>query len=548
MNKSANTLIQQTQKFRKTTGFYKRSLDKAIYKYHLSRRLKVIINSVIIAFPALLQFIFFSDIKYLVSFLICISFLLSFFFLFRLRLMLTFPFVVISFAFSIYIALYSQSPGATAIMAIFNTKLEAIIGFLKSPRILAGLIVLSIILLGYIRLVLMGSRPGEEKELPYLRARRYVLFIMLAASICLYVPVRSHLNTTYPFSIIYNSTSYVKILARMEKVSEREYIFKGTLDSNFRQKTGTFILILGESSRRANWSLYGYRRNTNVFLKGVMSERPRNFILLKDYLSTAQTTYPNMMTIFSLLPSKNFAEIPDYPSFTRIMKRVSFRTYFISTYTNIFSNFISADKNIIVDSKDDLSLLPEIREVLEDRQDARKLIIVHLRDSHLAFSGYEYTYEDYVSPTNKPMVDKYDNSIIHTGEFLKGLTAQVLGSSEPVFAWYMPDHGENLNDFNDGNYGHGTSGFTRYELELPSIMFFNDAFIAANPEIRRVSKNSGFRTSHSNVSNTFLGLSGIYPDEYRGDLDLSSQDFEEGEPYIIDENLFPIRYSKAKIQ
>ncbi|MFZ2654365.1 MAG: hypothetical protein WAX69_05575 [Victivallales bacterium] len=45
-----------------------------------------------------------------------------------------------------------------------------------------------------------------------------------------------------------------------------------------------------------------------------------------------------------------------------------------------------------------------------------------------------------------------------------------------------------------------------------------------------------------------MGLCGIYPREYRKTFDLSSKEYRYEEPYIIDCDLFPVRYSKANIQ
>ncbi len=339
-----------------------------------------------------------------------------------------------------------------------------------------------------------------------------------------------------------------KILAEMKESEKKRYLFNGTLDPGFREKNGSIILIVGESSRRASWSLYGYKRKTNVFMKAMCEKYPDNYILFKDYRATGQTTYPNLMSIFSVMPAKEFPEMPRHPSFVRILKNVAYRAYFISTYQNIFMSFIGADENIIAKSGDDDSLVPELEQVLEDKKHQKKIIVMHLKGSHFAFTDYNYSYADYIFPSDNPMIDKYDNSIVNTDLFLKKIADLVMKSSEPLCMWYMPDHGENLNDFGDGNLGHGCGSFTCFELELPSIIFFNNAFLEKNPMIRNVSRNSSFTVSHSNVSQTIMGLSGIYPREYRKTYDLSSDEYRYEEPYVIDCDLFPVKYSKATIQ
>jgi heptose-I-phosphate ethanolaminephosphotransferase len=305
---------------------------------------------------------------------------------------------------------------------------------------------------------------------------------------------------------------------------------------------------VGESSRRASWGLYGRNRKTNAFLRKEIEKSPDNFILFKDYISTAQTTYPALMSIFSVIPSKDFMEIPKHPSFVRILKTAGYKTYFLSTYGNIFLNFINADNEIITKAGDDLALVPDLKKILDFRDIDKKFIIMHLKGSHLAFSEYKHSYRDYIFPSGDAIKDKYANSILHTDLLLKNIANLIMLEKEPVCVWYISDHGENLNDLNDGNYGHGCSGFTKFEIELPSIMFFNDAFSDDNPKIRTVTENKNITVSHSNISHTFMGLCGIYPDEYRGRYDLSSPLFTYEEPYLIDVDLFPIKYSRAEIQ
>lgn len=166
----------------------------------------------------------------------------------------------------------------------------------------------------------------------------------------------------------------------------------------------------------------------------------------------------------------------------------------------------------------------------------------------MAFSNYTFSYRDYIFPGKNQIVDKYDNSIVHTSKLLGELAEMVIASDSPICAWYMPDHGEILNDFGDGIYGHGTSDFAKYEIELPSVMFFNDSFAENNSELKMIGKNNRDKISHSNVSHTFFGLTGIYPSEYLKEFDLASPYYKYEDPYLISSDLFPLKYSRANIR
>ena len=452
-----------------------------------------------------------------------------------------------SFIYTVFLVIYKKSLGATSIMALMNTKTEVMFDFTVSPKMIPQTLLFVIVFILYFRFIILKGK-GDDKEMLVEKNSRYLsITIMIATSVFSFFGY-TYMIKAYPFSMSYDSSTYVKIISQMKKNADKKYHFEGRLQPGFNDLKGTFILIVGESSRRASWGLYGYHRNTNAFLKKEFDKHPDNFILFKDYIATAQTTYPSLMSIFSVMPSKDFMDIPRHPSFVRILKTASYKTYFLSTYGNIFLNFINTDETIITKTGDDLDLIPDLRIILDARNIDKKLIVMHLRGSHFAFSEYKYTYNDYIFPSGNDVKDKYANSILHTDLFLRNTANLIMGEKEPVCVWYMPDHGENLNDLNDGNYGHGCSGFTRYEIELPSLMFFNDAFLKDNPKIKEVMENKNTMISHSNVSHTVLGLCGVYPKEYKGKHDLSSLSFQYEEPYLIDVDLFPIKYSRAEIQ
>jgi glucan phosphoethanolaminetransferase (alkaline phosphatase superfamily) len=455
---------------------------------------------------------------------------------------------MISLVYTVFLLIYKKSLGATSIMAIMNTKTEVMFNFTVSPKMIPQALLFMAIFIFYFRFIILKGK-DDDKEVLIAKNSRYIAITVLIATSAYFFFGYNSLIKAFPFSLSFNSGTYVKIISQMKKTAETKYRFNGNLQAGFKGKKSTFILIVGESARRASWSLYGFQRKTNAFLRKVIEKNPDNFILFKNYISTSQTTYPSLMSIFSVIPSRDFLEIPKNPSFIRILKSVNYKTYFLSTYTNIFMNFINADENIITKSTDDdIDLIPVLAKILDEKKISKKLVIMHLKGSHFAFSEYKYTYKDYIFPSSNPIRDKYANSILHTDIFLQNIANLIMLEKEPVCVWYMPDHGENLNDSNDGNYGHGCSGFTRYEIELPSIMFFNNAFLENNPGIKTVIKNRNILISHSNVSHTILGLCGVYPKEYKGKYDLSSPYFKFEEPYLIDVDLFPIRYSNAEIE
>lgn len=516
-------------------------------KYHICFKLKILINCFIIVLPAFVQYLLFDEPGYLISFVLCFCFLISAFFLTRARLILTLPLAILSFVYTFFLVVYHKSLGTTSIMALMNTEVDVMFNFTVSPIMVTATIIFVLAFAMYFRfIILKGADDDNEVLIP--KGKGYIPATVMVSTFVFIMLGYGYMTEAYPFSMFNDSTTYVKIVSEMKKTADKRYDFEGTLRPGYKEGKGSFILIIGETDRRASWSLYGYERETNAFLKADIDKHPENFILFNNYIATAQTTYPSLMSIFSVIPAKDFVQIPRHPSFVRILKNLGYGTYFVSTYENIFMNFINADQNIIIKDEVDTALIPVLKTILNSEKGAKKLIVVHLRGSHCAFSQYKYAYGDYIFPNKNSISDKYDKSIMCTDMFLKGISELVMSEKNPLCAWYMPDHGENLNDSGDRNFMHGCGGFTKYEIELPSVMIFNDRFMESTPEIKTLNGNRDILLSHSNVSHTVMGICGVYPREYQSKYDASSGGFRYEEPYLVDVDLFPVRYSNARIK
>ena len=322
-------------------------LEHICLRYHICVKSKILLNSLIITLPAFVQYLLFDEPEYLLSFILCFSFTASAFLLTRARLILTLPFAIISFIYTFFLVIYRKSLGATSIMALMNTQVDVMFNFTVSPTMITATLIFAIAFSMYLRfIILKGKDDDNEVLLP--KNKRYIPITIMVATTFFFLFEYAYVVRAYPFSMSADSTTYVKIVSEMKTTAEKRYDFKGTLRPGHRESKGSFVLIVGESARRASWSLYGYERRTNAFLKHEIDERPDNFILFKDYIATGQTTYPSLMSIFSVVPAKDFIHIPEHPSFVGILGNLDYETYFVSTYDNIFRNFINAKENIII--------------------------------------------------------------------------------------------------------------------------------------------------------------------------------------------------------
>ena len=101
---------------------------------------------------------------------------------------------------------------------------------------------------------------------------------------------------------------------------------------------------------------------------------------------------------------------------------------------------------------------------------------------------------------------------------------------------YVSDHGENLNDSGDGNLSHGAKGITIFEIDIPMVLYFNEAFSQTMPSVtERLRRTSTIIGHHDMIAQTFLGVVGLKDKAiYQSEMDLCSPQFTGGPLFFAD--------------
>ncbi|MCZ6594187.1 MAG: phosphoethanolamine transferase, partial [Bacteroidetes bacterium] len=339
------------------------------------------------------------------------------------------------------------------------------------------------------------------------------------------------------------------------------YQFSGDIDSPGELKE-TYILIIGESARKASMSLYGYHRDTNPILQNFMATYRQNIIPYTNAISVSPFTRASVPVMLSVTDAKSIKALKYRPSIIKIFNAVGYKTFLISNqprrgfHHDVISTMMKDVASSIyledvgsVDKTYDAAVIPFLERCLKDTSN-KKLIVIHLIGSH-------YNYKERYPPNHsffegESLVTTYNNSIRYTDLVLGEIAKVVLNSDQAIAVLYVSDHGENLNDNNDNNFGHGRNDFTQYELEIPFIFIFNSAFIETKTsKVEKLIKRKNYAVSHDHVSHTLLGLAGIYDDQvYKESKDLASPFLFEQGRYVIDRddmNIFLVNLYKGRI-
>jgi glucan phosphoethanolaminetransferase (alkaline phosphatase superfamily) len=182
----------------------------------------------------------------------------------------------------------------------------------------------------------------------------------------------------------------------------------------------------------------------------------------------------------------------------------------------------------------DANLVPLLEEELNRQTNSARLIVLHLYGSHFKYdSRYPSSHGVYNEGTEK---GKYLNSVAYTDHVLGMMLDLIFTSEKEIVFLYVSDHGEILNDYGDGSFGHGFKKLpkNRSEFEVPFIIAFNDAFLERYDSSASIIKARTLQpVSHDNISHTVLGLMGLRAEVYQPTYDLSSSQFTAHDRYTI---------------
>jgi heptose-I-phosphate ethanolaminephosphotransferase len=253
-----------------------------------------------------------------------------------------------------------------------------------------------------------------------------------------------------------------------------------------------FVLVIGESVRPANLSLYGYGRETTPFLTTIADE----LIVFEDAVSPSSLTHEALK--YALTPA---TVDDDALFFTRkTLLNATSRAGLSSTWISNQPRDIvfdlpyevvsqEADRRVFLNDDPlnaplDGDMLPLVFDAIEGPRPA--FVVVHMFGSHYRYekrvddASRRFTHDiDYVQDLScrVNIVDNYDNTILYLDKFLEQVITGCRERRLACVLGFMSDHGEMLFD-NDRDFGHALVRPQRKEFEVPY-------FYWASPEFRR---------------------------------------------------------------
>lgn len=356
-------------------------------------------------------------------------------------------------------------------------------------------------------------------------------------------------NQLYPVNICYNLYLAFERNAASENYREASRDFKFDARSEHSATAPeVYVMVVGETARAHNFSLYGYPRNTNPLL----SKTP-GIKAFPNVTTQSNTTHKSVPMLLSAASAEDFERLFHEKGILAAFKEAGFHTVFISNQlpNHSFIDFLGeqADEHYFLKKEDasqgnhyDEDLLQKLDEILPlaDASSSahyhyryRKLFVVlHSYGSHFNYQeryprSFAYFKPDSrseaKSENRRDLLNAYDNTIRYTDYILHGIIERlqkwegVQAKTDGVYdqptsaMLYTSDHGENIFDDERSLFLHAAPKASDYELHVPFIIWTSDGFSKQYPDILKELGENRSKQVQSSLSafHTMLGIGGI---------------------------------------
>jgi len=245
------------------------------------------------------------------------------------------------------------------------------------------------------------------------------------------------------------------------------------------------VLVIGESARKANFQLYGYKRDTNPLLSKQEG--------LKVYQATSCATYTTAGTKAILEPKDSgdlYELLPNYAFRTGV--DVSWRTSNWGEPPIHIDEYLTDDE-LGVQYPDeneayDAILFRGLRERIESSKKDKVLIILHTSTSHGPKYADKYPKEfEVYKPVARNveegekniglLINAYDNTIRYTDFLLDGLINTLRSMEDWNSAMiFISDHGESLGENKMFMHGLPMKLAPKVQYEIPFLVWTSEHF------------------------------------------------------------------------
>jgi glucan phosphoethanolaminetransferase (alkaline phosphatase superfamily) len=331
----------------------------------------------------------------------------------------------------------------------------------------------------------------------------------------------------YPFGVISRFWYFHEELTdlRAQYAQAASSSFHATQDAGVAKRQ-IYVLVIGESSRRDHWQLFGYGRATNPEL----ASNP-NIVPISNMLGAWSETIAAVPLILTRKPMQDRGLGWHEASILSAMREAGYDTWWVSNQlplgkgNSLISLYaLEAKHQLYVDyvginegSSYDEALLEPLAKILADKSQQRVFVVLHMLGSHVPYDlRYPPAFKRFVPalsdagrrPGAENFSNSYDNTVLYTDHVLSEVIGMLVRSGAVSALWYESDHGEMLPTSTCNLDGHRFG--TRYEYMIPALFWYSDEYKALFPDrIEQLRANANKSTVSASTFESLIDMAGI---------------------------------------
>jgi lipid A ethanolaminephosphotransferase len=306
-------------------------------------------------------------------------------------------------------------------------------------------------------------------------------------------------------------------------------------------KPRVFVLVVGETARAANFSLFGYARDTNPELAKL------DIIGFSNVKSCGTSTEVSLPCMFSPFGRADYDEqqIRGSEGLLNVLVRAGYAVHWIDNQSGCKGvcegagiEYLNLETSHAPDlcgpagCYDDILVRRLASELAQT--DRNTVIVLHMMGNHgpAYFRRYPPQFRRFLPdcPTaqlrncaREEVVNSYDNAILYTDHVLAALVGVLRAQTTRLDTamLYVSDHGESLGE--NGLYLHGIPYpiAPQFQTHVPMITWLSAELAAATRvDLACLRARSAEKLSHDNVFHSMLGLLDVQTSVYRPERDL----------------------------
>ena len=315
-----------------------------------------------------------------------------------------------------------------------------------------------------------------------------------------------------------------------------------------------YVMVIGETARAMNFSLYGYQRNTNPRLSTTTG-----LVTFSDVTTQSNTTHKSVPMLLSQASATDFERLFHEKGILQAYREAGFHTVFLSNQrpNHSFIDFLGeqADQWLFLKTGDanqagcelagatskdgnyyDADLLPILDKILNQKR-KKEFIVLHTYGSHFNYmERYPREMAHFLPDThceakleNRPdLINAYDNTIRYTDFVLSGVIERLRKHGGMSAMLYTSDHGENIFDDAHKLFLHASPRASEYELRVPFLVWTSQSFRQLLPEVSRALYANSHKQAQSSRSafHTMLNIGGISTRYLQTHMSLASMQYQ----------------------